>query len=186
MLRKIKNIWKKYDYWIFIGSCILFFIILSLKENNKHGTFNGRWWTTPFIKKSNISSTPTKKVIKESKGELECKRVLENIFRMPFKKDRPDFLKNNVNGGYNLELDLVNYDLGLAVEYSGKQHYEFTKFFHKNHEHFLNQKYRDEIKRMKCKDYGLVLIEVPYNVKIDDIDSYIRNELYKNGFKISN
>ena len=38
--------------------------------------------------------------------------------------------------------------------------------FHKNKEHFLNQKYRDELKNMICKQNRILLIRVPYTIKI--------------------
>jgi hypothetical protein len=115
---------------------------------------------------------------KDSKGEVECRRVLKKIFNKPFHKARPSFLNNPVTGGsFNLELDCYDKELKIAVEYQGKQHYEYTPFFHKNKEHFLNQKYRDDMKRRICKEHNIKLIEVPYTVKIKDIETYIRHRL---------
>lgn len=112
-----------------------------------------------------------------SKGETECKRVLESIFNKPFNKIRPKWLANPITGNNHLELDLYNEELGLACEYQGKQHYVFTPFFHKSKEHFYNQKYRDELKRRMCKDNGLILIEVPYTVNLNNIEKYIKQQL---------
>ena len=81
-----------------------------------------------------------------------------------------------------MELDCYNPELKLAVEYSGKQHYEYVPYFHKNKEAFLNQKYRDELKRRMCKDNMITLIEVPYTVKIQDIRGYLTNKLLKHGY----
>jgi len=120
---------------------------------------------------------------KESKGESECRYVLEKIFRKPFKSSRPDFLRNPVTGGrFNLELDCYNPELNLALEYNGIQHYKFIPYFHRNHEHFINQKYRDDLKRRLCKDNGITLIEVPYTVKLHDIASFLQKECKLNGF----
>ena len=120
---------------------------------------------------------------KTSKGEIECKRVLENYFNKPFDKERPGFLNNPVTGSkHNLELDCFNKELGLAVEYSGRQHYHYVPFFHKNKEVFYNQKYRDELKRRMCKDNGVVLIEVPYTVKHKNIETFLKKELYNRGY----
>ena len=119
----------------------------------------------------------------ESKGEQACRRALFNIFRKEFVKVRPNFLNNPVTGGRaNLELDCYNDDLKLAVEYSGKQHYSFTPFFHKNKEAFLNQRYRDELKRMKCKENGITLIEVDYTIPIEKIESHLRDRLKQLGY----
>lgn len=112
----------------------------------------------------------------ESKGEAECRRVLETLFKEPFPSARPDFLSNPVTG-VNLELDCYNKDLQLAVEYNGIQHYEYTPRFHKNKEAFMNQKYRDELKRQMCELHGVNLIEVPNMLKIVDIEAFIVKEL---------
>lgn len=114
----------------------------------------------------------------ESKGETECKRVLEKIFNKPFNKVRPDFLRNQVTGNTNnLEIDCFNDELKIGLEYNGRQHYDFIPFFHRNKETFYNQKYRDELKRIKCRDNGILLIEVPYTIKIEDIEKYIKKDL---------
>lgn len=114
---------------------------------------------------------------KESKGELECRRVLEKIFKKPFPKARPNILSNSVTGGNNLELDCYNSELKIAAEYNGQQHYNFIPYFHKNKEAFLNQKYRDELKRRMCADNKIFLIEVPYTVKVEKIESFILEKL---------
>jgi hypothetical protein len=109
--------------------------------------------------------------------------VLQELFRKPFPNERPDFLRNTVTGGlYNLELDCYNESLKLAVEYSGIQHYKYVPYFHKNKEAFLNQKYRDEMKRRLCKDADVVLIEVPYTVKTPDIRVFLIGKLRENGY----
>ena len=73
----------------------------------------------------------------------------------------------------------------IGVEYQGRQHYEFVPYMHNNnYAVFLNQKYRDELKRMKCKENGILLIEVPHKVKEADIETYLRKELARNGVKV--
>ena len=72
----------------------------------------------------------------------------------------------------------------LAVEYNGAQHYKYIPYFHRNKEHFMNQKYRDDMKRRICKENGIMLVEVPYTVKIDDIYGYLQKELRRLGFRV--
>jgi hypothetical protein len=120
-----------------------------------------------------IPDDTKKSFIKESKGEIICKKAAEELFNKKFSKVRPEILKNDVTK-HNLELDIYNDELKLAIEYSGRQHYEYVPFFHKNHEAFLNQRYRDEMKKNKCKESGIKLIEVPYKVKHEDIPQFIR------------
>jgi hypothetical protein len=115
--------------------------------------------------------TKTNKVV-ESKGEAECRRVLEKIFNKQFVKARPTFLNNDVTE-QNLELDCYSPELQLACEYQGQAHYHYIPHFHKNQEAFKNQQYRDYMKQQKCKENGITLLTVPYTVPVKDIEHYI-------------
>lgn len=184
MFDKIKELWENKGFDILVGLSIAFIIIFGLYRlfSNKSGSYSDKFYYNP---NENINYEIKKKIPKESKGEVECRRVLNKIFNRPFNKDRPSFLNNPVTGGnYNLELDCYDPQLKLAVEYNGIQHYQYNKFFHRNKEHFLNQKYRDDMKRRICKDYNITLIEVPYTIKVENIESYLINELRKNNFNI--
>jgi len=188
MFSKINKLWNDFGFEILLVSSVVFIILYSLlrKITGKKGTWSKKkYYSIPpplissnygYIKKSH--GPP-----KESKGETECRRVLQYIFNKPFNKARPDFLRNPVTGGnFNLELDCFEEQLKLAVEYNGIQHYKMVPYFHKNKEAFLNQKYRDDMKNRMCKQHGITLIEVPYTVKLEDIKGFIEKELMKNGF----
>ena len=177
--------WKqlmKEPWTVLVGLGILFVVLLIIKH-----TFSNVFKSNPTVerlfKKTSNELFIDKRAPNESKGELQSKEMAKLIFGKDFIKVRPDFLNNAVTG-HNLELDIYNEELKLAIEYNGRQHYDFVPFFHKNREAFLNQKYRDEIKRMKCKDNGIKLIEIPYTVKLEDIETYIRIEAKKKGFDI--
>jgi hypothetical protein len=119
---------------------------------------------------------------KDSNGEIRTRRYLENRFKKPFSKTRPDFLLNQVTGSkYNLEFDCYNEELKLAVEYNGIQHYKFVPFFHRNKEAFYNQKYRDELKRIKCRDLGITLVEIPYSEE-KRLEEYLAEQLRTIGY----
>lgn len=182
MFSKLIQIWKKHGFEIILGLCVAFILIYSLyrKISGKKGTWSQQnYYHTPPPTKIRRSRPPT-----VSKGEEECRRVLQYLFNKPFNKDRPDFLRNPVTGGdFNLELDCFDPELKIAVEYNGIQHYKFIPFFHKNKEAFLNQKYRDDMKRRICRENNILLIEVPYEIKLEDIKKYIENELTQNGVK---
>lgn len=135
----------------------------------KDGGRSAAWENTSFSVNSNAV---------QSKGEQECRRVIEEITQKPFTKHRPDFLKNEITGK-NLELDCYNDELKLAIEYNGIQHYEYTPVFHKNRDSFYNTKYRDKMKASLCHENGVKLIVVPYTVKLQDIKRYIQDHLYK-------
>jgi len=191
MLSKFNKIWNEHGFEIVLGFCIAFILIYALwqKITGGKGTWsNKKYYSLPpnvLSKniKTNVHNNQYSQNGRESKGEIECRRVLQNLFNRPFPKARPDFLRNPVTGGnFNLELDCFNTDLKLAVEYNGIQHYQYVPYFHKNKEAFLNQKYRDEMKRQKCKENGVILIEVPHTIKIENIKRFIENELHINGF----
>lgn len=112
-------------------------------------------------------------------GEEECRRIMEELTGKPFQKHRPKFLKNPITGQC-LELDLYNEELQLAVEYNGKQHYEYNEYMHQgSRDKFRNQQYRDYIKTQLCRENGIYLITVPYNVKRHEIKHYLMKEVRK-------
>jgi len=118
---------------------------------------------------------------KISKGEMFCKRAIEEIYKVPFYCVRPNFLKNPETGR-NLELDMYNDSLKIAVEYNAAQHYIFPNSFHKTYEEFINQVRRDQFKVETCDQNGIYLITVPYNVPLEyeSIKKYIEYHLPKN------
>jgi hypothetical protein len=100
-----------------------------------------------------------------SVGEKLCNDVLCEIFpTFKFKKERPKWLRNDVTGR-PIELDIYCDALKLAVEYQGKQHYEFVPFFHGTVDKFQAQVARDILKVKGCQDKGINLICVPFSLK---------------------
>lgn len=118
---------------------------------------------------------------KESKGQRIVREYLEKRFNKEFIECRPDFLKNPKTGK-NLEYDCYNEELGLAVEYNGKQHYELTSIFHKSPTDFQNQVLRDNIKVKLSEKNDICLIIVPYNIKHNDIPDYLEEKLIMCGY----
>lgn len=178
MIEKIFKIYQEYGLEILAGLSILIILILFLYNyfSGREGTYTDKFRNTSLLKNSNSIEGGIEHTLNDSKMELQCKYILENLFQKPFLKIRPNFLKNDITGE-NLELDLYNDELKLAVEVNGQQHYKFTPFFQKSHEAFRNQQYRDYMKREKCKNYGIVLIEIPYNVPVKKLRGYIMQKL---------
>ena len=161
-----------------IGS-ITMILILALTRIRSTGS-----WATTYHYESPIRILPSSSLPKrDSSGELRTRKCLESFFQKPFPKARPDFLVNPVTGSrHNLELDCYNSELQLAAEYNGAQHYKFIPFFHKNKEAFYNQKYRDELKRIRCKELGITLIEIPYTEE-RHLEQYLTHELTRLGYR---
>ena len=167
---------KDYSFELILGVCIILIILFSIYR--RYQGEKGSWSTNYFYDANFDKSSNKNRVRSDSKGEIECRRVLEQIFNKPFNKARPDFLNNPVTGGnFNLELDCYNEELQIALEYNGIQHFKYVPYFHKNNEAFLNQKYRDDMKRRICKEQNIILIEVPYTVKLENIERFIKDEL---------
>lgn len=112
-----------------------------------------------------------------SRGEFYAKQCIENIFTShKFEKIRPSWLKNP-DTSKNLELDLYNDELKIALEYNGRQHYHYTKFFHTCQGDFEKQKKRDQHKYQTCCLNGVYLITIPYTVNLNCMQRYIYEKL---------
>ena len=183
---EMKEIWQNYGFEIVLGLCLAFILVFFIyrKITGKKGTWSKSYYY-PGQGEVHSPLTPRRSPPKESSGESECRRVLQYFFKKPFNNQRPDFLRNPVTGGnFNLELDCYDSELKLAVEYNGAQHYKYIPYFHKNKEAFLNQKYRDEMKKRMCRDAGVTLIEVPNTIKVEDIKGFLVNRLQQAGYKV--
>lgn len=181
MLKQIHRFWEKHGFLIvFICTIIflLFYWFFWTRHNEKGTVSENSYYYDPSIKSENITK---KKPPTVSKGETICKQILEEIFERPFSKCRPHFLYNPVTKE-NLEIDLYNEDINLAVEYNGRQHYEYIPYFHQNsREKFHTQRYRDEMKKQLCKEKNVPLIVVPYTVPNHRIKSFLIDEIKKLG-----
>ena len=188
----IADLWDEHGFNICVTVCISFILIIGLYNifNKKEGTWSNKYSYTPdrvltsstYKNKYNQNNEPTTpSTFATSKGEIECRRVLEHFFpSYKFPNFRPSFMKNEITKS-NLELDCYCDELKLAVEYSGKQHYEYMPYFHANKDQFRTQQYRDLMKRDLCEKNGVILIEVPYTVKIKDIESFLYKSLCQKG-----
>ena len=194
IFNKIYDIWNKHGFVILLIFAVISFLIYYFFYSDKNtGSYNTDFFYDPlFINKNNnlsekfnnLKPSPQYKRSKPrtppkmSKGESICKAYLQRRFNKPFTNQRPKYMFNSVTGKA-LELDCYNEELRLAVEYNGKQHYEYVKFFHKSRADFQNQCYRDKIKQENCKKVGIILIEVPYTVQHEDIPNFLEDSLKK-------
>lgn len=109
-----------------------------------------------------------------SRPEIIIRQTLEEIFPgVTFPSVRPNFLRYPETG-QNLEFDVYNETLHLAVEYNGIQHYEVTKPFHKSKDDLIAQQKRDAFKAVKANELGIDLLVIPYTVNDEDIPEMVR------------
>ncbi len=172
---------KKNLFDILLVLSIIFILILAIVRIGKTGTWDSTYFYDPYVKPVASGAAPSEPR-KDSQGEIRTRTFLERYFRKPFPKSRPNFMVNPVTGSrHNLELDCYNESLRLAVEYNGAQHYKYIPYFHKNKEAFYNQKYRDELKRLRCKELGIILIDIPYTEN-KNLERYLHEQLKIHGF----
>lgn len=62
--------------------------------------------------------------------------------------------------GERLELDFLIEELNIAIEVQGKQHYTYVPHFHGGYDGFLKRLEWDEVKRRKCQEMEIALIEI--------------------------
>lgn len=187
MFEDFKKWWNDYGFDVCTILAVTSIIILFIYNciTNKKGSYS----TNRIQQNSFVNIDPPKDkffnyrqhTLRDSKLELSSKYHLESMFNRPFFKIRPEFLKNE-HTGKNLEIDLYNHELRLAVEIQGIQHYKFSPRFHLSETQFIEQKQRDNMKKLKCTQFGIKLIEVPYNIKEKDVRNFLKKELNKHGF----
>jgi hypothetical protein len=176
-----KTIENKFVLFFAMAVVVLVVIMLWNFLSGEKGTYvdhTPMMWTLlgkKMNEKSSFKKTDNNKPF-ESKGEAECRRVAELVTGKPFPKARPSFMQNVVSG-QNLELDCYNDELKIAIEYNGEQHYKYIPHFHSSKDAFYNMKYRDEMKTRLCEQNGVKLVIVPYTVKLNDIENFLREEL---------
>lgn len=62
-----------------------------------------------------------------------------------------------------------------AIEFNGKQHYEYIPFFHQNGiSDFFKQRRRDKLVLDWCNKHNVELIEIPYTYSADEIVSILK------------
>lgn len=178
MFEKYKQYWNDYGLEILAILSIIIIIVLFIYNwfTNKKGTYSDRPISKFNLPPKDSFYNYRQHTVRDSKLELLTKNHLETIFQKPFFKIRPEFLKNE-SSGRNLEIDLFNKELGLAVEIQGIQHYKFSPRFHLTPQQFLEQQQRDQKKALKCREYGIKLIEVPYYIKERDLYQFLIQKL---------
>lgn len=172
------KLWNNYKWEIMlIGSILIILICWIVKPKSEDTGEYKIDLSEPVV----INVLPPKKNGKRvNKYENMCRNIMERIYQRPFPSIRPDFLKNPKTGK-NLELDMFNEDLMLAVETNGSQHYHYNPYYHRDYNDFLEQVQRDQYKRDKCNELGITLIEVPYTVRKENFENYLLTELKRVG-----
>ncbi len=190
--------WKKYAnvhlILLFIG--VIFVIVLykygkKIKKDDLKTVFDKVEESTTTVEKFDPSVLTQKRRKKINLNEERCRQIFETFFNKPFPSVRPDFLKNPITGK-NLELDGFNATIrtpigkGLAFEYDGAQHAQYSPHFHKDGaEEFRYQQQKDFLKSNTCRKLGITLIRIPASVSKEMLSVYIANKLKIAGININ-
>lgn len=167
-----KGWWSIYGFIFLIVLAAFFLLCVSVFRKKISQWLEGK---NDFTLSRKKPLTIPKKGTILKKNEKKCREVFESIFGVSFPTVRPLFLKRA--NGKSLELDGYNDKLKLAFEYNGAQHYKFSPRFHSSPKDFRDQQERDVEKRRMCLAAGVTLIEIPYTVKYQDLEAFIRRRL---------
>jgi len=199
MLRYINRLWNDYVHILMLISGIIILLVCCfLTDRTKQvdskdvtilykGKIFKPWQffiasmtqnmlVPPSVKGNSLSKFRAENGKSRNKNEEHCREIVERLTNRTFKSVRPSFLRNPETNR-NLELDMYCEELKVAFEYNGVQHYHFIPggFFHPNGEQdFLKQQKRDRFKARKCKEHGITLFTIPYTVKREDHEEYIK------------
>ncbi len=100
---------------------------------------------------------------KMSRGQSSLTATLQKI--LPNER-----IVNEEQIGEQLRLDVYCPSYRLALEYHGRQHYEYVSRFFDTYDDFVRAQQRDERKAELCKEQGITLVVFKYN---DDLSEDI-------------
>jgi transposase len=134
--------------------------------------------------KTNLSSSTIGTYISKNFPELRLSReyssfgenmvgVVLKSFGIQFRYNKQIYIEKDREVYIDFSFEFNNQE--YWIEYNGKQHYEFIKYFHQIEDNFKRQQERDQEVRNYAAENDIILIEFPYNkfTTIDSISSYL-------------
>ncbi len=160
--------------------------LLSAEYINSYTTLKWKCDICNSIWKSSYENVVNKKSWCQNCSDMLSERICRKIFEIIFNKEFPKkifdwLLYKNKN---IMHLDGYNSDLNLGFEYNGEQHYKFVPRWHKTIKGFEERKKRDKIKKKLCKEFGIILIVVPYWIAYDKMEDFIKKNCANKGLKV--
>ena len=104
---------------------------------------------------------------KLSRGHSALYKLLQNLF-----PGERVVLEHHI--GERLRLDIFVPAYNLAVEFHGRQHFEFVEHFHGTIYEFRASQERDQRKMELCKEQGIALVVFRYNDKLNEESVFAR------------
>lgn len=118
-----------------------------------------------------------------SKGRISeeiARTTFEQVFGIPFLKERPSWLRNS--RGRQMELDGANLPFGVAFEYQGVQHFELGTHYVTSESALSQRRLDDELKIDLCRKHGVSLVVLTYEMERTGFSKEIEKQLNQNGF----
>lgn len=109
------------------------------------------------------------------KNEIELTRIIESYYGPSdvVTAFHPIWAKTPRKVLYEFDIYIISRN--ILIEYNGRQHYEFTPFFHKTKKRFYAQQDRDEIKAELARKNGFDLMIFKYDEPI--FEDYVINKI---------
>lgn len=111
----------------------------------------------------------------KSKGELIVQTILQN-YNIPFTYQY--YLKSDFASKIFVDFLVQVNNITYFIEYNGIQHYQSIDYFG-GEEQYKKQQIRDQYLREYCINNNIVLIELKYDLKKDDIEKIIKNKIMR-------
>ena len=115
-------------------------------------------------------------------SEEVSRTTFEQLFGVPFQKERPQWLRNS--RGRLMELDGANLELNLAFEYQGAQHFKKNLYITEDTK-LVQRVADDETKVELCKEHGITLVILTHEMKYADFPSEIKQQLISANYSIA-
>lgn len=117
-----------------------------------------------------------------SKREREVMKLLNKILPKEERIDNGYYSWLISPHGTPMQLDRFYPKLDVAIEVDGRQHSQYSSYFHSSYDAFLHQKACDRVKNALCKEKGVTLIRIRHDVLLSE--EYLVRRLKRAGVKL--
>lgn len=97
------------------------------------------------------------------KSEIELTRIIEKYYGSNNVYTSVHPIWAETDKGVLYEFDILIKNKNILVEYNGRQHYQFVKFFQRTKKRFKEQQKRDKLKYKLAKENNYTVFTFKYN-----------------------
>lgn len=145
------------------------FISKDLINNNCDFTYQALRYYYSKEELSTILGVENPFLKRDSSGAKQLYKILCSMFgKDNITKEYHEPWLRNPKTNRIMYVDFLIKNVNIAIEYDGKQHYEYIEFIHKKFKNFYNQVYRDRIKEKILDKHDIKVIRFRYDEKINE------------------